>query len=478
MLYNAGVLRNRKKRELRAAGIRLPNVYNENPATPSYMCTKSTQTGLNTSKANSDKFTESFLHSTPTSSKLQRRRSLSVGSSPVAISSPAKESTNRNLFTSTLRRNPFSMTPKKKPSQACVRGEKENLAHVDSTKSSETSPTVVKKRRYKKLGKLSGDNAKVKIDASKYSAALIEVCQEFDRQHRDAKALHERNKRERRYHFCPKMNFESSGKSEDDIALTDTSCTSTCVCVNEKSTFDKSYRSTSADDTFGSMNKSSFLLSDENRGDKDQEDDVDVDTSNMNAAPMLADDMNKSTMAAHATAENSSFLHLSLSEDEDEEEPGGMNSTKSNDKINVDKKSSTNAAQPVATKRPSAVETAAVASDSKGSTSTAKKLRQAAIEESTLGKDGKYPDEYQPEYFTQVRARFPDSPKVRLFKHLSDVNTSGAKLDLSLVPEGSPITYSPKSNRISVDIPPYDGDPAETNPIPTQDFYKKASPKK
>ncbi len=57
------------------------------------------------------------------------------------------------------------------------------------------------------------------------------ILAEIDRQDAERRKEHADNKRNKKFHLCPKLNWESSSS----IALTDSSCNSTCECVkNDK----------------------------------------------------------------------------------------------------------------------------------------------------------------------------------------------------------------------------------------------------
>ncbi len=338
-------MRNRKKMELRAAGVRFPNSFdsNESGVHPRYTGEKATQTDIMLSKMATPNKT-----STPRTPRLQRRRSLSVGSPP--ISKSAKD----------------LCSPIRSPSKDKVDG---------------TTPAGKK-------------------NLMKYSKTLIEVCQEFDRQHQQAKKEHLENKIYKRYHLCPKLNVESSDTTIKDV--TDYSCTSTCACNlnNEQSTGEMA---TSGEDSRYDSNHT----------------------------------------------QQSGFLHLSSDSDDDE-------SAKT---VNGGEK---------------------------------KLAAEAGI--STDG--GKFPNDLQPEYFTQIRSQpepnvpmsinnvqpptsqipeesqpnvsksvpgtceasqtpsqsdLQDSAEYRLYRHIRDVNASRAELDVTLLPRGACLVYSPKSKSLSVE---------------------------
>ena len=182
VLYKAGSLRNKKKNELRAAGIRISNAYTEDIShNPRYTTNQSTQTdgtksGNNVLAPNT---------STPRTPTLARRRSLSVGSSPiVATNTPSK----RDLFPS--------------------------------------SPMKWVSKEEKSVG----------VQAKKYPSMLIDICAEFARQEEEAKKDHEENKNAHRWHPCPKLNRDSTASTLHEA--TDYSCTSTCMCKNDPPTTD------------------------------------------------------------------------------------------------------------------------------------------------------------------------------------------------------------------------------------------------
>ncbi len=57
------------------------------------------------------------------------------------------------------------------------------------------------------------------------------ILAEIERQEKERQEEHESNKKNKEYHLCPKLNWDSS----TSMALTDSSCNSTCECVhNEK----------------------------------------------------------------------------------------------------------------------------------------------------------------------------------------------------------------------------------------------------
>ncbi len=140
VLYNAGSMRTRKKNALRAAGVRLSN---SDPAkdAPVYKCNKGTQTDRPKSSATGNVDT-----STPKTPLLQRRRSLSVGSSPVQSAVHVKKS-GTSLFSGSPIREPVATATQ---DETIFRGKK-------------------------------------------YPRKLIEVCQEFARQEAEERKAHQRN---------------------------------------------------------------------------------------------------------------------------------------------------------------------------------------------------------------------------------------------------------------------------------------------
>ncbi len=322
-----------------------------------YTSTKSTQTDVAESPIKAPT-TSTPAQATP---KLQRRRSLSVGSSPIgpASGNVATSNAKTNLFAS------GNVATSNAKGNLCASG---NVA----TSSDNANPCP------------SGKSMDViEYRGKQYPKALIDVCAEFARQEEQEKREHEKNKKQGRYHLCPKLNFESTSSSIQNV--TDFSCTSTCACS----------KSTAAD-----SNKSS---QDDSRDDSD-----------------------------HTRA--STFLHLSLSDDE--ETSGGE---KQREETHL------------GTKADNGTSTAATTDTVGEDVATSSASAPAAY-----GQDGRYPDEYQPNYYTQVRsASCPMSEEnkaaLKLVRHIRDVNASRADLDITLLPKGACLVYSPKSNTISVE---------------------------
>ncbi len=370
----------------------------EEASVPRYMSNKATQTDCKKSPMPIPRL---LVHSTPTTPetpRLLRRRSLSVGSSPIQQINPDSKKSLRNLFSSTA---PALNTGTKEDTPATVFSASApgviQASGVDVS-SSTTAP---------KATGGSKDDSMIVYKSKKYSKKLVEICQEFDRQEQDAIAAHERNKRNQRYHLCPKLNFESSGNSEDEIQPSDTSCTSTCRCQHNQSTedtikssVDNSNNQTTAESTF-------LHVTDETA----------VEAA---AEPMdTAENARESTKQAD-TAENA---------------------TESTKQASIAKKD---------------VDKSTTAEKARGT-----KRHPSATSSASSSKAGKYPEEFQADYFTQIRNnRFPMSPRLRLVKHLENVNRSGnmSQLDVSLIPAGSTLVYSPPSNRVSVEDVPSEGD--------------------
>ena len=187
----------------------MPNTFNDSTdrdGRPRYLSNKGTQTDTNLfdSKVISSHLnTSTVLHSTPRTPKLQRRRSLSVGSAPI-YSSAAK-----NL----LKQSPILPPP--------------------VPDSNESAKQVAPGEKSKNKDENNGDNAPKSLKR-KYPQSLIDVCAEFARQEEELKEMHRRNKELGRYHYCPKLNFESTQSSENELELTDRSCNSTCICQKDK----------------------------------------------------------------------------------------------------------------------------------------------------------------------------------------------------------------------------------------------------
>ncbi len=396
VLYAAGSSRARKKNELRAAGIRFPNTftYNESDAAPRYTTAKATQTDyLQSPKPAGSSFQKSIkstgasglLHSTPQPHQgLVRRRSLSVGSSPMTPDLSYSKKSNQDLSINSTKvpanvkkstKNLFSSAP----SVTATTGKENATVGLSST----TAPPIVTASTLEKKGSEKSKN--------RYSKSLIEVCQEFARQEAEAIAWHEENKREKRYHLCPKLNFDSTDNSDDIQQLTDTSCTSTCACQNE------------------------------------QEDEKDETTLHSSTAGN-----------SDQTKESVTFLHLS---DDDEEEAAPA--------VDVAKSKSPS---PMSNPPTKALTTPPASAISK-TRGTKRQTRSTGSASTT--KTVKYSQEFKPDDFNKIRdSRFPMSPRLRLFRHVQDVNASRAELDISLLPRGATLMYSPRSQSISVeDIP-------------------------
>ncbi len=381
-------MRNRKKREVRSNGINFPNVHTDrgNSDKPCYTSNKSTQTDMNNTPVK-----PCYSHSTP---KILRRRSLSVGNSPMSNidGSAERNKSAKNLFestpTATSAKNLFEST-QTAPSAKNV---------IESTPTATSAKKLIESTVNKSK---SGEAPKQK---PRFSKALIEVCQEFARQEEEANAEHLANKAAGRFHLCPKMNFESSSSTVNDMQLTDTSCTSTCACRNEQQA-------------------------------------TNMDTSDSNTFKTTG-------------SEESPFLHLTLDEDEDEDEAEkGDTDTSTLGRTSTSGKAdtSTPVAKDSEKEKPKDSSPADREAATKRKMSMDSDINRSIIER--VKETGKYPKEFQPDYYTQIRdRRFPDSPSFKLFKHIRDVNESKAELDVSLLPMGTAITYSPPSKRITLDL--------------------------
>ncbi len=185
----------------------MPNtILNEsNVEMPRYLTDKTTQTEQ-ISRSSGASINTAMQHSTPVTPRLTRRRSLSLGSLPT--------SAVKGLFPAV---SPI------KPSQ-------------DSNKSPNSNATQGRSGDDNSKGEKSKNKSAdiAKSQKRKYSQALIDICAEFDRQDQELKAMHQQNKEDGRYHLCPKLNFESTTSSDNEIALTDRSCNSTCACQKDK----------------------------------------------------------------------------------------------------------------------------------------------------------------------------------------------------------------------------------------------------
>ncbi len=344
VLYNTGVARNRKKLELRASGIRFPNTYVENKNKPSYKTNQATQTDSAKSA-----HLGTTCHSTSTP-KLERKRSLSLGSSPTG--GDAKKSLFHHSLSS-IRNDSNVERVHVDESHAGTaqpsRSEKSNGAAVDDKKSPNPKGNIQSRSTADKPKGADKPKVADKPKSKKYSDLLISVCAEFARQEEEAIADHLANKAAGRYHLCPKLNFESTSSSEREINLTDRSCNSTCVCQKDRDTFNSTKSSGKTSEPVSTVDESSFL---------------DVDMS---------------------------------------ENPNESGQTTSKDLSN-----------------------------------------NRGDEKTENGK--KFPDKFQPNYFTQARPIADElSPQERLFRNLKEVNESGADIDESLVPDGSALTYDPSA---------------------------------
>ncbi len=405
--------RTRKKNELRAAGD-LPNEYVDSGDAIKYSSNKGTQTDF--SKRNPTSAAATTSTPVTPSTPLIRRRSLSVGSSPL-IASNAKKS----LFEmSPIAQHSISSQPrdieKPTPASAPVMDAEPATANVDAEKS--------------KAVPAKAATANVDAEKSKkYPRALIDLCQEFARQDEVDRIQHFKNKKEGRYHLCPKRNMDSTDTSGTTMEHSwNYSCNSTCACFK-----DKQATSTSQNDsTYNTDNP---------------------DTTQKSSCIGLEDSVNTADEVASKRWDRTNI---------EASEPNAVRQVRGEEELN-----SMEAQQMLEDK------------ESAGSSNTGKQ----DMSKKRPHFDDKDIEASQPKYFTQIRDEEVYSEAHRLYKHIRDVNNSRTDLDVTLLPKGAALVYSPNSKTIDVETstdelefmnmsaPP----PTKKAAMDPKDFYKSNS---